>query len=54
MYVHTRERDIRPGFDGVKIKFLLLLLLYIHCAKKKTIKIVDDSYHHLNYGVYML
>ena len=21
MYVHTRERDIRPGFDGVKIKF---------------------------------
>ena len=21
MYAHTRERDIRPGFDGVKIKF---------------------------------
>ena len=21
MYVHTRERDIRPGFDGIKIKF---------------------------------
>ena len=21
MYVHTRERDILPGFDGVKIKF---------------------------------
>ena len=20
MNVHTRERDIRPGFDGVKIK----------------------------------
>ena len=20
MYVHTREREIRPGFDGVKIK----------------------------------
>ena len=28
MYVHTRERDSRPGFDGVKIKLLLLLLLY--------------------------
>ena len=27
MYVHTRERDSRPGFDGVKIKLLLLLLL---------------------------
>ena len=26
MYVHTRERDSRPGFDGVKIKLLLLLL----------------------------
>ena len=25
MYVHTRERDSRPGFDGVKIKLLLLL-----------------------------
>ena len=24
MYVHTRERDSRPGFDGVKIKLLLL------------------------------
>ena len=23
MYVHTRERDSRPGFDGVKIKLLL-------------------------------
>ena len=21
MYVHTRERDRRPGFNGVKIKF---------------------------------
>ena len=21
MYVHTRERDRRPGFYGVKIKF---------------------------------
>ena len=21
MYVHTRERDTHPGFDGVKIKF---------------------------------
>ena len=28
MYVHTRERDRRPGFDGVKIKLLLLLLLF--------------------------
>ena len=27
MYVHTRERDSRPRFDGVKIKLLLLLLL---------------------------
>ena len=27
MYVQTRERDSRPGFDGVKIKQLLLLLL---------------------------
>ena len=26
MYVHTRERDSRPGFDGVKIKLLLYLL----------------------------
>ena len=25
MYVHTREWDSRPGFDGVKIKLLLLL-----------------------------
>ena len=25
MYVHTRERDSRPGLDGVKIKLLLLL-----------------------------
>ena len=29
MYVHTRERDSRPGFDGVKIKLLLLLLLLL-------------------------
>ena len=28
MYVHTRERDSRPGFDGVKIKLLLLLLFH--------------------------
>ena len=27
MYVHTRERDSRPGFDGVKIKLLLLLFI---------------------------
>ena len=27
MFIHTRERDSRPGFDGVKIKLLLLLLL---------------------------
>ena len=27
MYVHTRERVSRPGFDGVKIKLLLLLLM---------------------------
>ena len=26
-YVHTRGRDSHPGFDGVKIKLLLLLLL---------------------------
>ena len=26
MYVHNRERDSRPGFYGVKIKLLLLLL----------------------------
>ena len=26
MYVHTCERDSRPGFDGVKTKLLLLLL----------------------------
>ena len=26
MYVHTRERDSRPGFDGVKIKLLLILI----------------------------
>ena len=25
MYVHTRERDSRPGFDGVKIKLLLCI-----------------------------
>ena len=31
MYVHTRERDSRPGFDGVKIK-LLVLLLYSHIS----------------------
>ena len=29
MYVHTRERDSRPGFDGVKIK--LLLYYYYYC-----------------------
>ena len=29
MYVHTRERDSRPGFDGVKIKLLLKLLLLL-------------------------
>ena len=33
MYVHTRERDNRPGIDGVKIK--LLLLLYIYGANSK-------------------
>ena len=30
MYVHTRERDSRPGFVGVKIKLLLLLLLLLY------------------------
>ena len=29
MYVQTRERDSRPGFDGVKIKLLLLLYLNV-------------------------
>ena len=24
MYVHTRERDSRPGFDGVKIKVIII------------------------------
>ena len=24
MYVHTRERDKRPGFDGVKITFIII------------------------------
>ena len=34
MYVHTRERDSRPGFDGVKIKLLLLLLyICVHTCK---------------------
>ena len=28
MYVHTRERDSRPGFDGVKIKLFLLLFIF--------------------------
>ena len=28
MYVHTRERDIRPGFDGVKIKFYYYYYYY--------------------------
>ena len=28
MYVHTRERDSRPGFDDVKIKLLLLYYYY--------------------------
>ena len=27
MYVHTRERDIRPGFDGVKIKFYYYIII---------------------------
>ena len=26
MYLHTRERDICPGFDGVKIKFFLIII----------------------------
>ena len=30
MYVHTRERDSRPGFDGVQIKLLLLYFIYIY------------------------
>ena len=30
MFVHTRERDSSPGFDGVKIKFYYLLLLYYY------------------------
>ena len=28
MYVHTRERDIRPGFDGVKIKLYYCYYYY--------------------------
>jgi len=27
MYVHIRERDSRPGFDSVKIKLLLFIIL---------------------------
>ena len=30
VYVHTRERDIRPGFDGVKIKFYLFIIIIIY------------------------
>ena len=30
MYVHTRERDIRPGFDGVKIKFYYYYYYYYY------------------------
>ena len=28
MYVHTREQDSRPGFDGVKIKLLLFSIFF--------------------------
>ena len=30
MYVHTRERDIRPGFGGVKIKFYYYYYYYYY------------------------
>ena len=33
MYVHTRERDSCPGFDGVKIKLLLFQLEEKHFHK---------------------
>ena len=33
MYVHTRERDIRPGFDGVKIKFYYYYYYYYTITK---------------------
>ena len=29
MYVHTRERDIRLGFDGVKIKCYYYYYLFL-------------------------
>ena len=41
MYVHTRERDSRPGFDGVKIKLLLLLLL--HWARRLLIREMETA-----------
>ena len=45
MYVHTRERDSRPGFDGVKIKLLLLLQSAYRqkCNTKTALLCVHDS-----------
>ena len=41
MYVHTRERDSRPGFDGVKIKLLLYATMYIHFVYADNIKEIN-------------
>ena len=39
MYVHTCEWDIRPGFDGVKIKFYYIIIK--HIVDKKSDKFVN-------------
>jgi len=48
MYVHTRERDSRPGFHGTKIQFcffiiiiIIILLLYYYCRGDRKVKYDD-------------
>ena len=42
MYVHNRERDRRPEFDGVKIKFYYYLL-FLLCQHQLITRNVIES-----------
>ena len=42
MYVYTRERDTRPGFDGVKIKFYY----YYYIVTSKILTTASSNHLH--------
>ena len=46
MSVHTRERDRRPGFDGVKIKFYYYYNIFLKNVLSTNVYIMNVFVYH--------